>query len=542
MKPGINSRRKEFVIITLLATCTVFVLSLIGRQEDIRQHAQTISQQYYVDSSVGSDNNSGISETSPWKSISKINNTTFSPGSTIYFKRGSTWDQTLTVKNNGVQKSPITYQAYGTGSAPVIDNTSGNGITVTGDWNIIKNFLLKNMSNYGISINNADHNIISDNEITNAGSGVWIAGQYNTITRNNAHDLKMIHNTPGGDDDYGATGFILSNANDNEISYNICTNCKATSYDYGTDGGFVETWENANRNIIHHNFSDNTNGFFEVGGSSASQQVADNKIYYNIVYNAGDILCLHLDGNFAVTVSNMNVENNTFYGGSSIGGCGGSIIQNTVILRNNIIQGGSVSDSGYFIHTDNLYVSQPGFTLGQGEKVADPLFVNAGAKNFHLRLGSPAIDAAAKLGFTKDFENNYVPMGNAPDIGALEYASQSRYPTPTSPYVTPIWVCAGSSTCAGTPAPTNRPDANISPILTTQNPSSPSENPIYSTPQPTIPQKDIYDPNDQRTSTKPEKILPGQTKKTLNNQLIQQFLQIIRQMINLLLSLLGIKK
>src|SRR2546425_1174836 len=100
-KQNVNARRREFVIIAILAVCTIFVLSLTSRQEDTRQHAQTAGQQYYIDSSTGSDSNFGTSESSPWKNISKINNTTFPAGSTINFKRGSVWNQALTINNNG---------------------------------------------------------------------------------------------------------------------------------------------------------------------------------------------------------------------------------------------------------------------------------------------------------------------------------------------------------------------------------------------------------------------------------------------------------
>ena len=67
--------------------------------------------------------------------------------------------------------------------------------------------------------------------------------------------------------------------------------------------------------------------------------------------------------------------------------------------------------------------------------VADPKFVNAGAKNFHLSTGSPAIDAGVSItdydsifrarfgqSLMLDADLNPRPSGSAMDIGADEVA------------------------------------------------------------------------------------------------------------------------
>ena len=72
----------------------------------------------------------------------------------------------------------------------------------------------------GVAILRANHNIIQDIEATNVGRGIIISGQYNLITRNYVHDLHMVVNTPGGNDDWGAQGVSLSDGSNNEISNN----------------------------------------------------------------------------------------------------------------------------------------------------------------------------------------------------------------------------------------------------------------------------------------------------------------------------------
>jgi len=50
----------------------------------------------------------------------------------------------------------------------------------------------------------------------------------------------------------------------------------------------------------------------------------------------------------------------------------------------------------------------------------DPLFVNLAQPDFHLKPGSPCIDAAENLGLKTDIDGTIIPQGTAPDIGAYE--------------------------------------------------------------------------------------------------------------------------
>jgi len=76
---------------------------------------------YYVSSSGGSDTNSGTSTSSPWKTFAAhINGGTFAAGDVIYLKRGDTWNEQLIPPSSGTQGSPISFDAYGSGAAPVI--------------------------------------------------------------------------------------------------------------------------------------------------------------------------------------------------------------------------------------------------------------------------------------------------------------------------------------------------------------------------------------------------------------------------------------
>ena len=84
---------------------------------------------YYVDATLGNDSNSGRLSTAAWKTIAKVNAAMFNPGDCILFKRGETWDETLTVPSSGTSGAHITYGSYSGGRKPLITTVDLNGQT-----------------------------------------------------------------------------------------------------------------------------------------------------------------------------------------------------------------------------------------------------------------------------------------------------------------------------------------------------------------------------------------------------------------------------
>ncbi len=76
---------------------------------------------YYVDSAGGNDGWDGTSEATAWKTIAKVNSSSFDPGDQVKFKRGGIWHEQLTIPSSGKAEAPIVFAAYGTGEAPLID-------------------------------------------------------------------------------------------------------------------------------------------------------------------------------------------------------------------------------------------------------------------------------------------------------------------------------------------------------------------------------------------------------------------------------------
>ncbi len=85
---------------------------------------------YYISSS-GNDANNGLSSSTPWKTIAKVNSSfsTLKPGDRILFNRGDVFYGSLKISKSGLAGSPITISAYGAGAKPII-----TGFTMVSAW------------------------------------------------------------------------------------------------------------------------------------------------------------------------------------------------------------------------------------------------------------------------------------------------------------------------------------------------------------------------------------------------------------------------
>jgi hypothetical protein len=75
---------------------------------------------FYVDATGGIDTNDGLSPATAWKTVAKVNGSTFSAGDSILFKRGQVWNENLVPPSSGASGNPIVFDAYGTGEAPTL--------------------------------------------------------------------------------------------------------------------------------------------------------------------------------------------------------------------------------------------------------------------------------------------------------------------------------------------------------------------------------------------------------------------------------------
>jgi hypothetical protein len=400
--------------------------------------AHTWGVSYYVDCVSGSDTNPGTSPSQAWASLGAVQAHEFAPGDSVLFKRDCVFDGGLTIDHGGTDTNPVTYGAYGVGAAPTLRNVDGGpyatAIDIRASHVVVTDLLVRDATEFGVQIDaQASHNVVRNVEAVAVGIGFSSDGPDNLITHSYAHDLHMVVNTPGGDDDYGAVGFWVS-APRNEISYSRCVNCRASSFDYGIDGGFAEIFKQGDTTSIHHNYTENTQGFLEVGSRNGGS-ARGVRVYYNVIRDSGG-LCLHTGGNAPITIDDLRYENNTLVntsgGGNAIINCLADPVAGTLLVSNNIFYSNSkVATTDGFTHTNNLYHltggAPLGITLGPDELVADPLFVDAAAGDFHLNAGSPAIGRGLSLGYETDFDGRPVPAV-APDLGAYQHTRCTRNP------------------------------------------------------------------------------------------------------------------
>jgi hypothetical protein len=143
---------------------------------------------YYVNSTAGSNTNSGTSAAAPWRDFTNVNTHTFAAGDNLYLAGGSTWNQELDVHGGGSSwTSPLTLTSYGSGARPKIQrNSAANDRT--------------------IKLINPDYVLISGLEICNAGDGIqarWTSLGHQGLRFTNLfiHDIALVYNhTPATTD------------------------------------------------------------------------------------------------------------------------------------------------------------------------------------------------------------------------------------------------------------------------------------------------------------------------------------------------------
>ena len=101
---------------------------------------------YYISTSLGDDNNTGLNPQFPINSIDKLNTFTFHPGDSILFKAGESWEGMFWLKGSGDSSNSIIVDIYGgVGKATIDGNGYQSSILIYDDEYItINNLILYN--------------------------------------------------------------------------------------------------------------------------------------------------------------------------------------------------------------------------------------------------------------------------------------------------------------------------------------------------------------------------------------------------------------
>jgi parallel beta-helix repeat protein len=158
-------------------------------------------------------------------------------------------------------------------------------------------------------------------------------------------------------------------------------------------------------NRVHDNLN---HAIMDISGSGP------NTVYNNVIYRNQGI------GIWNVTANNR-IYNNTLYGNQDgiTDAAGGSSIRNNIVYNS-----GGIERNGGTVSNNLCNTTGGGCTLA-----GNPNFVDAGAANFHLQAGSPAVDAGATMSqIAADFDGKPRPQGASSDIGAYEYGGSMPRP------------------------------------------------------------------------------------------------------------------
>ena len=326
------------------------------------------------------------------------------PGTTLLI-RGGTYAEALldNIPSGTSWTAPVTLQAY-PGETVTLRPTTGSSVLhfQNGQSYIVINGLILDGANvgsdavkitYGSDPTTAAHHIrISNGEIKNAPvQGVLVTGPN---TRFNEFINLKIHGNGGAVGSNNLNhGIYIEGPN------NLVDNCDF----YGNAAHGVQVYSSkggANNNIVRNTKSHGNNKGMVIASGSG------NVAYNNLIYgNPAEGLTVDYG------VSNAAIYNNTFYNnGTGIYIGSGSA---NALVRNNVVwqSGTAYSNAGAGTTQDhNLWGT------------SDPRFVNAAAGDFHLQLGSPAIDIGAAISIVPtDLAAFPRPYGAAHDIGAYEW-------------------------------------------------------------------------------------------------------------------------
>ncbi len=446
----------------------------------------TQATNFYVDGATTSSTQNG-SLSSPWKTLSQVynNRSLINAGDVVSFKRGGSYPGQINIDRSGTAANPITFNAYGTGNAPVFTGT-GSAI-----WYL---FYLNNQSyvifdglnitDPGLSISDhsqlariqrvfyldgsTNHITIKKCQISLVGIGAYVVGSYNTMDSCTVQNLRMVVNTDNGAyDDYGANPLVITSSN-NRVTNNLFLDCWAPSYDFTYDGGAVEFYGDAvNNNFVGYNTIINNNGLVEIASNNSG--VANNNTFaYNKLINNGNIFFIH---NQTTTVTNFQFYNNVVIEtvvqrvyDNYLGAMNStSTASGIVVMKNNIFwlsTGIDVVRSSQFTgsqmtHENNIYKLGPGSVLNFNQNTTEitttstNLFTSTTGSdpalwNLLPVSASPVIDFGQNVGIAKDFVGNVVP--SIPNAGLYETSSSPSSTLSVSTVSAANILCNGGST------------------------------------------------------------------------------------------------
>lgn len=343
---------------------------------------------YYVDNVLpGSDSNNGTAEATPFLTIQKGHNVAVA-GDLILVKDGTyttaSTAQMVLLSRSGTVSAPITFRSFNRLGAKL--NGQSNTTAWAFDMTTASNLVIQDFEIYGfqngIQANIGSNLSIIGNLIHDIGrkctssdfglSGVFTRPTYSNIT---------------------ITGNVFHTLGRYQPGENGCTNTN-TNYQNHDHGLYMES----NTAVITNNIFYNLKAGWPVHiyfATVSGYTIAHNVFAEPNTWRNGYVLLY-------TTLSNVDISNNIFY--APTGACSVDYSTHTmtnVTVRNNITYTGVAGCA-----------TKAGVTVSGSLNNTNPLFTNAGSRDFTITSTSPALNAGA---------SSTLPYnGSAPTIGAYD--------------------------------------------------------------------------------------------------------------------------
>lgn len=351
---------------------------------------------YYVDAGAGDDANPGTSAR-PFRTLQQAADVV-RPGDVVIVRKGiytGTRKAVLTIARGGTAMRYVTFQADQRWGA-VLDgqHSSADGVHIAASFVRIEGFEIKDVWHDAISpsegvsdlqiVRNHIHDVGRQCETRSIGLSAIGVGNDNVVIEGN-----LIHDI--GRFGPGENGCLQPNAYWQNHDHGV----------YLESGHNVVIHNNVFYNMVHgwsvHRYSGH-------GGEVDGLSIVNNTFCCGNPDKPGEII-------IANDVSHAVIANNIFYQPTTAGVRFSGGTMRDVTVANNLTSNGPISDA-----------SPPGVVFSKNLDRVDPAFVSAARFDFHLRAGSPAIDAGlSRSAVRDDFDGTPRPQGAAWDIGAYEF-------------------------------------------------------------------------------------------------------------------------
>ncbi len=233
----------------------------------------------------------GVSLTGPRIRFSQADNPetlsqlTLAAGTVVEFERGARWANVrVVIRGAGTATQPVLIRSTGSGSLPPPSFTAAKPgrykddgvLSVEGTHVHVRDLLVRDSASIAIGVNAADA-VVHNVEVANCVHGFWVRGDRSRIWNSFVRDGRMMPDTPGTNDDYGAGGVTVE-ANDVVVEGLTGHRLHASSPDYdqyGGDGALVEVWMKGDRLRVSHCYAETTPRILEAGGIGSGNYARD---------------------------------------------------------------------------------------------------------------------------------------------------------------------------------------------------------------------------------------------------------------------------